>query len=53
MVSRIAVGRAVSGDAAVLLVVGLPLLLGSRGLAGSGDGPLGFVVEAMKELIAP
>jgi hypothetical protein len=51
IVSRMAVGRAVSGVAAVFEA--LALLLGSKGLAGSGDGPLGFVVEAMKDLAAP
>jgi hypothetical protein len=46
-------GRADSGGDGAPLVDALPLLRGSMGFAGSGDGPLLFVVEAMKELAAP
>jgi hypothetical protein len=45
-------GRADSGECA-RFVAALLLLLGSGGFEGSGDGPLVFVVEAMKELAAP
>ncbi len=52
IVSRMADGRADSGECALFVAV-LLLLLGSEGFEGSGEGPLVFVVEAMKELAAP
>jgi hypothetical protein len=51
IVSRMADGRADSGE--VRFGDALPLLWDSIGFEGSGDGPLVFVVEAMKELAAP
>jgi hypothetical protein len=53
IVSRIAEGRADSGGVDPPFVEGVPLLRGSKGFAGSGDGPLDFVVEAMKRLATP
>jgi hypothetical protein len=53
IVSRIADGRLVSGGCAAVRGEVRPLPRGSLGFAGSGGGPLLFVVEAMKRTATP